>query len=241
MTEQLEVRRGFLSYKGTELQSTFRLNIDRFGNVTIDFDPIHSSGIEAWADHWRVWHELEESTARRIPFFALSGRTEDGIKIHTEYARLERLGRTSTPSEVTLLPAGAASELNLDYLVPNEVLTREPVSITYLSRAQLGFPHEPVQSPLGELNVVATSRLDDYTDRFGAIVIEKAGSLSLEDWTAACDELVGRVLHILSLAQGRWLQWTSREIRVGGSLLSRRLRPHELRAEALASLFIFSI
>jgi len=92
---------------------------------------------------------------------------------------------------------------------------------------------------LGKLSTEAPARAEESIEGFGAVIVQKSGDLGLgiEDWLEACDDLVERVLRILSLAQGRWLQWTAREVRTGDRFISRRIRPREVRQVALAHLF----
>lgn len=237
MTQLIEVNDGLLAWEGTDLRLNFRIKVDRLGDVAVEFDPIRSSDIESfWSTHWPLWHKLERSKNRRIPHFHLSGYTADGVKILTEYARLESLGQSSTPHEVVLQPRGVAAELNLEYPLP-EVAKDKKISAIYLSRGQLGFTHPPVETPLGLLSTEATANVEESTDSFGVVRILKSGDLSLEEWVESCDDLAERVLNILSLAQGRWLQWTAREVTAGDDWISRRIRPRELRDTALAQLF----
>ncbi len=237
MTQLFEVNDGLMAWEGTDLQLNFRVNVGRLGDVAIEFDPIRSSDTESfWSIHWKLWHDLYRSKNRRIPHFQLSGYTSDGVRVHTEYARLESLSQSSTPQEVVLHPRGSAAVLNIEYPLPEGVGDKK-ISVTYLSRGQLGFTHPPVETPLGLLSTAATAKTEDSTDNFGAVRILKSIDLRLDEWVVASDDLAERILNILSLAQGRWLQWTAREVRAEGYLVSLRIRPQELRSTALAQLF----
>jgi hypothetical protein len=228
MPQHLRVENGLLSWKGRDLRLNFQAHVDRFGAITIEFDPISSSNDDLWRDHWSLWRE---------PFFSLSGLTENKVSVHTDYARLEGLSETFTPHEIRLHPRGSASELNLAYYVSDEALPSQEISVTYLSRGQLGFPHEPIETPLGEMSASATSKIQESVDQFGTIIINKRNELGLEEWLQACDAMVERALNILSLGQGKWLQWSARHIMAGGELLASRIRPREIRVAALAHLF----
>lgn len=237
MTLLVEVHNGLLSWEGSELQLNFRVKVERLGEIVLEFDPIRSTESESfWSVQWELWQGLYRSKDRRVPFFHLSGHTADGIKVYTDYARLEGLSQSSTPHEVTLQPRGSAAELNLEYPFSGREDNTE-ISVTYLSRGQLGFFHPPVKTPLGEMITSATAKFEESIDQFGVVQIRKSGDLGLEEWIEACDNLVGRVLNILSLAQGRWLQWTAREIAAGDVFIARRIRPREFHGTVLAHLF----
>ncbi len=234
-TQSIEVREGILSWAGIELRVSFRIKIGQLGEITLEIDAVQSSNRE-WPAHWQLWHDLLRSNNRQRPYFHLSGLSACGLKVYSEFAHLENLVTSSTPGEVTLQPMVSVSELNLERPSPACTAERD-VSATYLSLGQLGSPHRPVDTTVGTLFTSATSSVAAAKEKFGAIRIVKNVDLSLDEWIKASDDLAERVLNILSLAQGRWLMWTAREVAVGDDLVSKRIRSHNLSDAVLAQLF----
>jgi hypothetical protein len=235
MTHHLEVEKGSLVWQGTLLEIGFRCDISRLGEIAIEFDAVSSIDNPSWPSQSRFlkWLSAERG---QVPYFHLSGKTSDGISISTEYGyEVSSRDRVSSSGAEVLLKA-SASELVIDYPL-GESINRENIYVAYLSRGQIGYPHDPVATPLGNLSTQAASEAAEAADNFGAVYIEKGSNIDLGEWSEACDDLVGRILNILSLAQGRWLEWTAREIRLNSQLLSLKIRPRSLREAALSQLF----
>lgn len=237
MSEQFRVRDGLLRWADHQMRVGFKLEVSQHGGISIEYDEMHFSSGDDWIGQYEVLSNLQRGENRDIPFFHLSGIDEDGVRISTDFAEMRRFDQNFYKQGVSFQATGSAAEVNFYHGLTGESDTPSPTAIEYLSRAQLGFATPSIETRHGNLRAGGSPKVSDYRDRFGVIRIEKTGGDIDSEWIEACDALADRSLQLLSLSQGRWLQWTARTVFAGDILLSRTIRPHELREPSLAHLF----
>ena len=231
--ETLRIKDGFLRWNSVELRVSYDLSISETGEIEIRFDGLHRSRCDKPIHE--VIHRLYRGENRLVPDFHLSGKSESDIQIRTECARLTHISEKFTPYEAHVL--GTAAELTLDDDTSSRGAPQPADTVVYLSRAQRGFSVVAAESAIGRVSAGGPHANANYEERFGLVRIERQATQVDGDWVEACDGLAEWTLQLLSLGQGRWLDWTVRAIYASNLRLSRTIRPQSVNRMALAALF----
>ena len=236
MPDTFEIENGLLRWRDQSLAINFSLHISPLGEVEIDLRPRQDKP-PSFGELIVLFQKLKRGEGdRSVPNFHLSGRTESGMEVSTEYAYLCDLSFNSGQGPVIRKSTASAGEINLSFQQDSEIAGGQEVIVKYLSRGQVGGPCGPVETKVGSLSYSATWKVQEASEKFGQITIERGMPADLPVWLAECDDLVHRVLEIFSLAQGRWLEPIARNLYVDGKRVAQRLRPRDLREQRIAHL-----
>lgn len=234
--ETIEVESGTLTSNEDTIEGlSFRIEIADDGSIQILFDPLVYDSPDSRKEGMRVYEIFEgidSRASRRVPRFELSARSKCGKDIHTEYGRLSGDSKYQFGSTMTLTIVAEADELIITSPANYEEFETVDACVEYLTRGQLGgVVQNVVELPTGTLSYHASTHFKKAKAGYGVLAIEKKAVPrdDLEGWIEECDEVAERALHLLSLAQGTWYNWTARivyrQLERGSAQLVRCIRP----------------
>ncbi|MCP4676994.1 MAG: hypothetical protein GY854_16040 [Deltaproteobacteria bacterium] len=234
MPVELEINAGCLRWREHTIAIDFTLGISRLGEVSIDLRPLQRDSSNS-SELLMLFERLKLGDGdRSVLMFSLAGRTDSGTEVWTDHAYLCDLSLGGSP--VIKRATASAGEINMSFPEAAAGGSGCRVLVEYLSQGQVGWAYGPIESDLGEFQSSASPKAEEAKDKFGQITIERDMPDDLTGWLADCDALVNRVLEIVSLAQGRWLEPVARNLYVDSKQVARRLRPREMRKHQIAHL-----
>ncbi|HUP61991.1 MAG TPA: hypothetical protein VNA69_16410 [Thermoanaerobaculia bacterium] len=207
--------RGTLSWQGNDLP--FR------GSITIANDGTISITTARFRLGEKTWWILEKvpGKGRLATWAKLRASTPDGLQLESDQVtmtgRNNRLGRTAT----TALH-GELSRLTVYHNSPPAVAAN--CLLVYHTIGMQGFAVQETSTKLGAVRMAGVAEIEDYDHLAGRIQItaDAHERQSLDEWTDASDEEIANILLIISLAEGKLLEWSIRESANGDGTLFRR-------------------
>lgn len=227
--------KGKLSWSGSSLEIEFKLSCGRDGGLTILPHPIPLSPQN------RFLFDLSATRGRTAEKFVLSGLGPDREQIETKSAYLTHFTTRSNADGSFIDLEISTRHLEITWQHPQTSASGETIHLEYLVPGLRGFGSAEVEAPFGKVSVAGATKVEDYTELTGSITItamltpNSPEIIQLEQ----LDTRVRRLLDILSLADGRFMQWSIRRIVSEGQVRSAVLRGPIGSAEPKFPLFSF--
>lgn len=206
---------GTLSDGLTTWPATARIGCASNGSLTFHFDPIpldkHTAALRhvAMGTHGPV-----------VPYLVFAGTAKDGTALTSEYVFFTKIGTPISSAGAFLqLEAEAATLLATP---PNAVVHPQAgkYSARYLTVAMRGYGATIKEFDGIVLNVSAPTDVANFEDLAGHVHLEQTSAVALDDWLSVVDRRVANLLRVVSLGQGRIIDWSIREVWVDGLLHS---------------------
>lgn len=198
--------RGTLTWRDHVVATSWSVVVDQSGRVTVRFSsiPLSDSTIFLW-----------DATAARTRFaewVKIDGVAKDGRKVHSDYvtlnSRTDRLGGKRAPS---MKIVGNASRMTVYWLdLPKN---NRGLRVSYYPVGMRGYGRQYLRASVGEILVGAPSVGVVHDKLAGQIDVTAAGRpRKVPAWLSSCDDYADRILAMTSLAEGRVIRWSIRNI-----------------------------
>ena len=206
MTSLLEFRfTGQLRYEQHEQPTTGTISVARDGVLHATFDPLQISTETAW-----LFAAFSDG-GRTAPWLDLKGTTADGKIFHTEHLVLTSRGTSSGPDgPATLTLEGHLSRLTLTY--ESAPTTSDMCSLVYHTIGMRGFGQQHASTAVGALLLWGQTDIENHDEIAGRMHLTAPPSLPLDEWLNRADDAIEHILRIVSLAEGKPLFWSIREL-----------------------------
>jgi hypothetical protein len=210
-----------LSHNGHSAELTCEIWVDRDGAIYWKSGPVELTSDNKWLIHIAV--ELGV-VMRAVDFRSLvpeSGTISSNYAYVTGHTTSSTIGQPST-----IIVNGSLARAKLSYSALSTESSNS--AVIYHTIGMTGRLPVTVESPTGMLTQNGPSQVENYDFLHGHILIQApAQSLPFDQWLADCDQLVSRVLDMVSLAEGRLIRWSVRQIEAGDRVLELEFNgPH---------------
>lgn len=191
---------GELRWPDHGLTITCTITISNDGTITINTEPIVISNETAW-----ILQQVP-GNGRLATWASLHATTADGERIETDYVTMTGRGSLSA----TMPLHGEASRLTIHHRT--SPATAAGCTLIYHTIGMQGFQVQQATTPLGLIQLLGPAEIEDYDHLAGTIRITapEDDNRPLDEWRNDCDENIRNILLIVSLAEGKLLEWSIR-------------------------------
>lgn len=184
---------------------TGTLTVARDGTIHITFDPLPITQATTWL------LQAVPSRTRTAPWTTLRATTSDGHTITTEYLTLNSKNTSMSPdAPPTMALSGQASQLTIKHAPPPADSTA--CVLIYHTIGMRGFSRQHTSTDVGEIYLLGQATIDNYDEIAGRLHAIAPPGRPLAEWIEEADETLQHLLKILSLAEGKPLTWSIREL-----------------------------
>jgi hypothetical protein len=208
MLSDLKNCSGQLCWQENSLNISFDLSIARDGAIKIRLADIPFREEVLWL------YKLVPTKGRYFEPLQLKGHDIEGNFISSESVFLTSHGTRIDESGDWIGSEGTCTQIRLDSVKPS---THGKAAELLLQYRLLGFKcFDPLSAntDLGSIQVVGSIKIENYDEATGVLTIKNQPehNFDLTNWIESCDKLARSILDILSLANDRYIAWTSRSI-----------------------------
>lgn len=199
---------GQLNYHKNSLNINFDLSVAKDGSIILTVKDIPFERELLWLN------ELYHREKRYFEFLQLKGQDVEGNSVTSNSVILNSLGTSLTQKGSWMCPAGTCIQFRLDGAKPLNFDKGVEVSVKYRLLGFKCFDRLSASTDIGAIKVVGSTKIKNYDDVTGILTIKlrPGQDFDLTNWVESCDTSVRSILDILSLANGRYIAWTSRSI-----------------------------
>jgi hypothetical protein len=169
-----------------------------------------------------LW-EIESGRGHTLENFTISGVSADGIRIHTDHAYFTKCGTRSDQTGAVFALEASSNLLDVTWQGPPLLQNGGPYRIEYLIPGLDCLGVASAQASFGTVTVRGSSRAEDYACISGMLAVEGEVPEQLLARPEDLDRNVRLILDVLSLAEGRFMDWSIRKTIIGGKVCSARL------------------
>jgi hypothetical protein len=199
---------GQLYWRENSLNINFDLSVTKDGSINLTVKDIPFERDVLWL------HELFHKKKRYFEFLQLKGQDVEGNSITSDSVILNSFGSKEDKQGSWICPAGTCMQFLLDSAKP---LTYGKDAALLLQYRLLGlkcFDRLSGNTNIGSIQIVGSTKIENYDEATGVLTIKNQPeqNFNLTNWIERCDKSVRSILDILSLANDRYIAWTSRSI-----------------------------
>ncbi len=199
---------GQLGWHENSLNINFDLSVAKDGSIKSTVKDIPFKKNVLWL------HELYHKKKRYFESLQLKGQDIEGNYITSSSVILNSLGLREDREGSWMCPEAICMQLRLDN---DEPFTYGKAAELLLQYDLLGFKcfgRLSGTSAFGAIKVAGSTKIKKYEEVTGLLTIKKESepNFNVADWIESCDKSVRSILDILSLANDRYIAWTSRSI-----------------------------
>lgn len=196
---------GQLTVEQHQHDVTGTLTVARDGTITIAFEPLTITETTTWL------LDAIPSRTRTARWTALRATTSDGHAITTDHLTLYGNNTsTSADGSPTIAFTGQASKLTIQHAPPPANSTG--CVLLYHTIGMRGFGRQHATTVSGELYLLGQATIENYDDIAGRGHLIAPPDRPLTDWIETADDTLRHLLKIVSLAEGKPLTWSIREL-----------------------------
>jgi hypothetical protein len=227
--------KGKLSWSDSSLEIEFKLSCGRDGSLAISPNPIPIS------PQSKFLFDLSSTRSRTSEKFIFFGLGPDREQIETKSAYLTHFMTRSNAEGSFIDLEISTHHLEIRWQHPQTSASREPIHLEYLVPGLRGFGSTEVEAPFGKVRVAGATEVEHYTELTGIVTITAMRHPNSSEATQLeeLDARVRRLLDVLSLAEGRFMQWSIRRIVAEGQVRSAVFRGPMDSSEPRFPLFSF--
>lgn len=207
---------GKLIWQEKVLNINFDLSCAKDGTINLKFKKIPFCKDVLWPS------ELFHRKGRYFELLQLRGRDNKGNLITSDSVCLTSLGPITDQAGSWICPEATCMQLHLETNKPLTCGKDMEHSLQYYLLGFKCFGRLTCKTFLGSIKVAGTTKIKNYDEVTGVLTIEEhpGRNFDLTKWIDGCDKLVRSILDILSLANDRYIVWTSRDIFCNSSWVS---------------------
>jgi hypothetical protein len=208
--------KGEISYRGLSLGIEFHLSCARDGRISILPQRVPLS------NESKFLLDLEGSQSRLVEEFTIAGYHEEGVRIESEHAYLSRCTVPSDKYGAYFDLEISANRLNLSWEEREAGGPPAALRVEYFVPGLRCFGLASAEASFGRVSVAGSTNLTNYSELSGVVAVDVSCSETspAAQQLEAIDAGVRRLLQVLSLADGRFMQWSIRRLLSGGQLRS---------------------
>ncbi len=225
---------GKLTWSDNFLEINFKLSCRRDGSLLVSCDPIPRS-----LQSNKFEMDRDSTQSRTVQQYTLTGLGPDGVQIATKYASVsvEKLISQSNFIDLEL----SIQYLELDWQSTKTDVSREIIALEYQIPGLECLGSIEVEAPFGKVGVAGATKVEDYRELTGIITITARPNPNLPEATQLkeIDSAVRRLLDVLSLAEGRFMEWSIRNRFSDDQIRSGVFRGPKHSSESRYPLFSF--
>ena len=159
---------------------------------------------------WLTARNLEEK--QTLAYLKLQANVQEDGVFTSDHAYITRHSPTLNPGKPsTVAVSGQMADAKLTYaIIP---ATSTGLAVSYLAVGMKGFRPVSLESPVGLITQRGPDEVENYDNLAGFVIIQAPSKPSAAaEWLKQCDPMAMRVFDMLSLAQGRLIRWSVRQI-----------------------------
>lgn len=195
---------GQLSDQANSQDVTGTFNIARDGTIGVTLTPIPFIESSSWL------LGLMSDRGRTAKWMTLDA-TSEGKQLRTEYLIITSHTPNLRPEGgSTISLSGQASTLTITYAA--SPLTSEGCALRYRMIGMRGFGQQRASTDVGEIFLSGQPKIANHDDIAGRVIVKATESQAIDAWIAAADDALEHILKVVSLADGKPLSWSLREL-----------------------------
>jgi hypothetical protein len=206
--------KGTLSWPDHELPVTCVITITKDGTITITTGRIPLNKDTFWIV------EKVPGKGRLTTWACLRGTTKDGLRIDSDHVTMSGRNNHFGNRSTTALH-GQLSMVTVHHGTPPP--TAANLLLVYHTIGMQGFSVQHATTRLGNIRMAGPAEIEDYDHLAGRIQITAHDheKRMVEEWTSEADEHIAQLLLIISLAEGKLIEWSIRESATSDGTLFR--------------------
>lgn len=174
------------------------------GTIRVTFGPIPFLKESSWL------LDLTEGKGRMARWVTLDA-SSDAMSLHTEHLTItSHTPRLAPGGDSTIDLGGEASTLMLRYVA--DPATSANCALRYRTIGMRGFSQQHAVTDFGEIFLAGLSKIDNYDDIAGRVIVKATQTTPLNEWVSHVDERLEHILRVVALADGKPLFWSIREL-----------------------------
>lgn len=207
---------GQLGWHENSLNIDFDLSVAKDGSIKLIVKDIPFEKNVLWL------HELYNKKKRYFEFLQLKGQDIEGNYITSSSVILNSLGLREDKEGSWMCPEATCMQLHLETNKPLTYSKDMEHSLNYYLLGFKCFGRLSCKTDFGSIKVAGSTKIKNYDEVTGVLRIKEhpGWNFDLTKWIDGCDKLVRSILDILSLANDRYIAWTSRAIFCNSSWVS---------------------
>ena len=204
---------GVLSWDEYSLKLPFDLIVSIDGEIQINFGSHPLTNDNIWI---KIAHLQKSST---VEVLTLEGTTSEGYILRSDSIYLTKSDMSSDQNGSMITVEATASQIDIRVLKEATTRTGE-TRVDFLIAGLQCFKPIKVEHELGEIYIVGSSKIEDFSRICGLISLKKqiAANDDYNKWLESVKEQVGRVQNLLSFANGRFLRTNILKVYQGETL-----------------------
>ncbi len=155
---------------------------------------------------------LEHTESDVLAYLKLRATVEDNGVFTSDYAYILQPRPTIYPDKPsTIAVAGQMAHAKISYAPIPE--TTAGLGIAYRAVGMKGFNTVSIESPIGRIVQQGPAEVENYDTLQGLVAIyAPSNAVASGEWMKKCDDMTQRIFDMLSLAQGRLIEWSIRQL-----------------------------
>jgi len=170
-------------------------------------------------DHtWWVLESVTNERGLRLPDYKLELRADNGDQLRTELFHILTSGTKGTQEGSVIRLRGTAATMTVGHAPTDEWdAANSGVIAKYTTVGLKAFGQASVESDIGRVTLAGVHDLEEYDQLAGELRIDNSEATvdDVDGWLAVADARTRDILLIISLAAGRFVRWSVREVFVG--------------------------
>lgn len=207
--------KGILSWPNHDLPVTCTVTVAHDGTITIRTGRVSLNKDTFWIV------DKVPGDGRLATWARLRAVTKDGLTIESDHVTMNGRSQRTGPKARTVALHGQVSMLTVHHRTPPSMAATCLLVYHTIGMRGLGVQH--ATTPLGKIRMAGPAEILDYNRLAGRIQITAHDheTMTLDRWTSEPDEDIAQMLLIVSLAEGKLLEWSIRQSATGDGQLFR--------------------
>lgn len=199
---------GQLNWHENSLKIDFDLSAAKDGSIKLSVKDIPFEREVLWL------HELTHKKKRYFEFLQLKGQDIEGNSIVSNSVILNSLGLRKDKESSRMCPAGTCMQFLLNRAKPRTYSKGTALLLQYHLLGFKCFDRLSGYTDIGSIKIAGSTKIENYDEATGVLTIKKQPEQNFDftNWIERCDKSVRSILDILSLANDRYIAWTSRSV-----------------------------
>lgn len=207
--------KGTLSWPDHEVPVTGSITVTEDGTITIGTGKVPINKDTSW-----IFDKIP-GRGRLASWARLRATTKDGLTIESDHVimtgRNDRLG----PNTSSFILHGQLSRLTVHHRPAPHAAAN--CLLVYHTVGMQGFGVQHATTRLGNIRMAGPAEIVDYDHLAGRIQItaQVHEARTIDEWTTEADDRIAQILLIISLAEGKLLEWSIRQSAMSDRTLFR--------------------
>ncbi|MGA8806791.1 MAG: hypothetical protein WB973_02860 [Thermoanaerobaculia bacterium] len=194
-----------LSWRDHDLPVSCTITVDQDGTIAIRTGRIPLNKDTFWIVEKVPGHGRLATWAR------LRAATKEGLTVESDHVTMTGRNDRTGPKMSTVMIHGQLSMLAVHHRTPPT--TAASCLLVYHTIGMQGFGVQHATTSLGNIRMAGPAEIQDYDHLAGRIQITAHDheTSTIDEWTNEADERIAQILLIISLAEGKLVEWSIRQ------------------------------